>query len=95
MAITADERLIGRGALGQFLDDIGEICGTPPRPHIPHIPWLQEVLVGVAISRLVATLDKSEQRTQLQRLSSELVSAAVHKAGSNPMPGIAAEVRER
>src|ERR1700693_203656 len=62
MGIAAAERLIGRGAFEQLLADIDDYCGTGPHPHIPHIPWLREVLVGVAVSRLVATVDECEQR---------------------------------
>jgi hypothetical protein len=95
MGIAAEERLIARGAFEQLLADIDDYCGTGPHPPIPHIPWLRDVLVGVAVSRLVATLDKSEQRDQLQRLSSKLVSSGVNKAGSNPMPGLGTQVRQR
>jgi hypothetical protein len=87
MSALVSERSFGRGALQALLDDTDDIWGSVPRPHIPPLPWLREVLVGVAVSRLATTLDKSSLREELIRTSSNLVAEGIKKAGSNPMPG--------
>jgi hypothetical protein len=96
MGVLAPDRFMVLGALGGLLDEIDDWCGTPWRPHppIPHIPWLREVLVGVAVSRLAATLDKSALKQELVELSSALVAAGVKNSGSNPMPGIRSRSRK-
>jgi hypothetical protein len=72
------------------MDEIDDWCGTPSghHPHIPHIPWLREVLVGIAVSRLAATLEGSARKQELVGLSSALIAPGVKPAGSDPMPGI-------
>jgi hypothetical protein len=86
------ERLMVRGALAGLVAEIDDYCGTGPHPPIPHVPWLRDVLVGVAISRLAGSLEESPARDQLQKLSSELVKNGFKRAGSDPMPGIAQSV---
>jgi|GEM_PF-4506300 len=83
------ERLMLRGALANLVAEIDDYCGTGPHPPIPHLPWLRDVLVGVAISRLASSLEDASARGQFQKLSSELVKDAFKRAGSNPMPGLA------
>jgi hypothetical protein len=83
---VVNERLMVSGALEGLLADIDDYCGTPPRPHIP---WLRDVLVGVAVARLAGTLEESNIRGEFQKLSSQLVKGAFQRAGSDPMPGLA------
>ncbi len=82
------ERLMVRGALEALVADIDDYCGTGPHPPFPHVPWLRDVLVGVAVSRLASSLEESPMRAQFQKLSSELVKNAFERAGSDPMPGV-------
>jgi len=60
-------RLTLRGALQGLVADIDEYCGTGPHPPIPHLPWLRDVLGGVAVSRLASTLEESPIRVQLHK----------------------------
>jgi hypothetical protein len=83
---VVNERLMVSGALEGLLADIDDYCGTPPRPHIP---WLRDVLVGVAVARLASTLEESNVRVEFQKLSSELVKSGFARAGSDPMPALA------
>ena len=82
------DRLTLRGALQGLVADIDDYCGTGPHPPIPHLPWLQDVLVAVAVSRLASTLEESPIRVQLQKLTQDLVKAGLKRAGSDPMPGL-------
>jgi hypothetical protein len=90
MGLMSPERFILRGSLGGFLDEIDDFCGSTGRPHppVPHIPWLQEILVGVAVARLAATLDKSALTQDLAKVGSALVASGLKNAGSDPMPGV-------
>jgi hypothetical protein len=90
VGLIAPDRFIALGALGGLLDEIDDFCGSTGQHHppIPHIPWLQEILVGVAVSRLAATLDKSALTRDLAKVGSALVASGIKNAGSNPMPGI-------
>jgi len=88
------ERSMLRGALADLMSDIDDYCGTGPHPPIPHIPWLRDVLVGVAVSRLASSFEKSPIRNQFQKLSVELVKNGIERAGSDPMPGIPQAGRE-
>ena len=92
MGLVAPDRFLALGALGGLLDEIDDFCGSTGRPHppIPHIPWLQEILVGVAVSRLAAALDKSALTQDLGKLGAALVASGIKNAGSDPMPGIQA-----
>lgn len=76
------------GALGLMLREIDEFCGArgKPYPPIPDIPRPREVLVGVAVSRLAATLDGSAVKEELVRLSLNLVASGVESAGFGPTP---------
>lgn len=90
MGLMSPERFMLRGSLGGLLDEMDDFCGSTGRPHppVPHIPWLQEILVGVAVSRLAGTLEKSVLTQELARLGSALVGSGLKNAGSDPMPGI-------
>jgi hypothetical protein len=81
------------GRLSRLMADFDDFCGTPPPHHkpIPPLPWLRDVLAGVAVAHLVNTLEASPVRAQLQKLSVELVKTGIERAGSNPMPGVVAE----
>jgi hypothetical protein len=89
MGLMSPERFILRGSLGG-LDEIDDFCGSTGRPHppVPHIPWLQEILVGVAVSRLAGTLDKSTLTQELARVGAALVGSGLKKRSSDPIPGI-------
>jgi hypothetical protein len=92
MGVVAPDRFIALGALGGLLDEIDDFCGSTGKPPVPHIPWLRDVLVGVAIFRLAVTLNKSPLAQDLIKLSSALVTSGIKNAGSNPMPGIQGRV---
>jgi hypothetical protein len=80
------------GSVARLMREFDDWCGTPS-PHrppipVPPIPWLRNVLVGVTISRLVSSLESTPIRSELLKLSSELVRSGIERAGSDPMPGI-------
>jgi hypothetical protein len=78
-----------------LLDEIDDFCGSTGKPPIPHIPWLRDVLVGVAIYRLAATVNQSPLAQDLVKLSSALVASGIKNAGSDPMPGIRGRVSRK